>query len=350
MHGHYYGTPARALERRRSPVGSMCSLTSTLTAPVSSASDTGGGLGVHHGPFDGGARGAPPGAKKRGPGEIHGACPGPRGDRRVAPLRLSNHQPGREGGRGPARHHHRGGALSHEPVHALRFPDVEVPSDAFPSLEQSLDKVSNRYLLVVLAAKRARQLNRGAARPRSTASTRSRRAWPWKRSPTPRSAIAFAKKTPQGVAQGRRASHELGGQHIILGVTGSIAAYKAVLAPARAHARGRGGDGGESGTREQFVGSPHLPDAVGSARALGLFDPQSGTRWSTGPRRAGAGFVVAPATANTSAKAAHGIADDFLTTLLLAARCPILIAPAMDGGMWDHAAVRRTWRRCASAG
>jgi len=51
-------------------------------------------------------------------------------------------------------------------------------------------------------------------------------------------------------------------------------------------------------------------------------------------------FVVAPATANVLAKAAHGIADDFLTTLLLAARCPVLMAPAMDGGMWEHAAVQ----------
>ena len=48
---------------------------------------------------------------------------------------------------------------------------------------------------------------------------------------------------------------------------------------------------------------------------------------------------MAPATANLLAKAAHGIADDFLTTLLLAARCPVLIAPAMDGGMWEHPAV-----------
>jgi phosphopantothenoylcysteine decarboxylase/phosphopantothenate--cysteine ligase len=48
---------------------------------------------------------------------------------------------------------------------------------------------------------------------------------------------------------------------------------------------------------------------------------------------------VAPATANLLAKAAHGVADDFLTTLLLAARCPVLMAPAMDGGMWEHPAV-----------
>ena len=50
-------------------------------------------------------------------------------------------------------------------------------------------------------------------------------------------------------------------------------------------------------------------------------------------------LVVAPATANLLAKAAHGIADDFLTTVLLAARGPVLMVPAMDGGMWDHAAV-----------
>jgi phosphopantothenoylcysteine decarboxylase/phosphopantothenate--cysteine ligase len=52
-----------------------------------------------------------------------------------------------------------------------------------------------------------------------------------------------------------------------------------------------------------------------------------------------AAVVVAPATANLLAKAAHGIADDFLTTVLLAARCPVVVAPAMDGGMWQHPAV-----------
>jgi phosphopantothenoylcysteine decarboxylase/phosphopantothenate--cysteine ligase len=71
-----------------------------------------------------------------------------------------------------------------------------------------------------------------------------------------------------------------------------------------------------------------------------LFDPQSGeaVEHVALAERADA-TVVAPATANLLAKAAHGIADDFLTTLLLAARGPVLMAPAMDGGMWDHAAV-----------
>jgi phosphopantothenoylcysteine decarboxylase/phosphopantothenate--cysteine ligase len=50
--------------------------------------------------------------------------------------------------------------------------------------------------------------------------------------------------------------------------------------------------------------------------------------------------VVAPATAHALARAALGLADDFLGTLLLAVRGPVLFAPAMDGGMWDHPAVR----------
>ena len=51
-------------------------------------------------------------------------------------------------------------------------------------------------------------------------------------------------------------------------------------------------------------------------------------------------MLVAPATAHALARAALGLADDFLGTLLLAARGPVLFAPAMDGGMWEHPAVQ----------
>ena len=51
-------------------------------------------------------------------------------------------------------------------------------------------------------------------------------------------------------------------------------------------------------------------------------------------------MVVAPATADLLARAAHGLADDLLTTTLLAARCPVLLAPAMHTEMWDHPATR----------
>jgi len=51
-------------------------------------------------------------------------------------------------------------------------------------------------------------------------------------------------------------------------------------------------------------------------------------------------LVVAPATANILAKFAHGIADDFLTTMYLATRAPVLVAPAMNVNMWDHPATQ----------
>jgi phosphopantothenoylcysteine decarboxylase/phosphopantothenate--cysteine ligase len=53
------------------------------------------------------------------------------------------------------------------------------------------------------------------------------------------------------------------------------------------------------------------------------------------------GFVVAPATANVLAKMAHGIADDFLTTLCLATKAPLIVAPAMNVNMWEHPATRQ---------
>ncbi|MFZ0961530.1 MAG: bifunctional phosphopantothenoylcysteine decarboxylase/phosphopantothenate--cysteine ligase CoaBC [Terriglobia bacterium] len=53
-----------------------------------------------------------------------------------------------------------------------------------------------------------------------------------------------------------------------------------------------------------------------------------------------AAFVVAPATANVLAKMAHGIADDFLTTLCLATKAPLIVAPAMNVNMWEHPATR----------
>jgi phosphopantothenoylcysteine decarboxylase/phosphopantothenate--cysteine ligase len=55
-------------------------------------------------------------------------------------------------------------------------------------------------------------------------------------------------------------------------------------------------------------------------------------------------FLVAPATANLLAKVAHGIADDLLSTALLATRSPVLVAPAMNVAMWEHAAVRENLR------
>lgn len=133
----------------------------------------------------------------------------------------------------------------------------------------------------------------------------------------------------------------LAGKHILLGVTGSIAAYKAVLLLRELTARGAQVSVVMSANAEHFVGPLTFRTLSGRPVLSNLFDPQSDAAVEhVALAEAAHLFVVAPATANLLAKAAHGIADDFLTTLLLAARCPVLMAPAMDGGMWEHAAVQ----------
>ena len=133
----------------------------------------------------------------------------------------------------------------------------------------------------------------------------------------------------------------LAGKEIVLGISGSIAAYKAVLLLRELTARGAEVSVVMTAGAEHFVGPLTFRTLSGRAVLSNIFDPQSdeAVEHVALAERAHA-FVVAPATANVLAKAAHGIADDFLTTLLLAARCPVLMAPAMDGGMWEHAAVQ----------
>jgi phosphopantothenoylcysteine decarboxylase/phosphopantothenate--cysteine ligase len=132
----------------------------------------------------------------------------------------------------------------------------------------------------------------------------------------------------------------LDGREIVLGVTGSIAAFKAVLLLRELTAAGARVTVCLSANAKHFVGPLTFRTLSGRAVLDDLFDPQSdaAVEHVAVAERAHA-MVIAPATANLVAKAAHGLADDALTTLLLAARCPVLIAPAMDGGMWDHPAV-----------
>jgi phosphopantothenoylcysteine decarboxylase / phosphopantothenate---cysteine ligase len=132
----------------------------------------------------------------------------------------------------------------------------------------------------------------------------------------------------------------LDGRGLVLGVTGSIAAYKAVLLLRELTSLGAAVTVCLSEHARHFIGPLTFRTLSGRPVLGDLFDPQSpdAVEHVALAERAAA-IIVAPATANLLAKAAHGIADDFLTTLLLAARCPVLLAPAMDGGMWDHAAV-----------
>jgi phosphopantothenoylcysteine decarboxylase/phosphopantothenate--cysteine ligase len=133
----------------------------------------------------------------------------------------------------------------------------------------------------------------------------------------------------------------LGGKELILGVTGSIAAYKAVYLLRELTRLGAGVTVVLTEAGAGFVGPLTWRTLSGRPVLTDLFDPRSAAAVEhvALAERADA-LVVAPATANVLAKAAHGIADDFLTTLLLACRGPVLMVPAMDGGMWEHPAVQ----------
>ena len=135
-------------------------------------------------------------------------------------------------------------------------------------------------------------------------------------------------------------SSTLDGRELILGVTGSIAAYKAVYLLRELTRRGARVTVCLSEHAREFVGPLTFRTLSGRPVLTTLFDPQSDAAVEhVALAEQAAAVVVAPATANLLAKAAHGIADDFLTTVLLAARCPVIVAPAMDGGMWQHPAV-----------
>ena len=129
------------------------------------------------------------------------------------------------------------------------------------------------------------------------------------------------------------------GKKIVLGVTGSIAAYKAVNLLRRLIEEGADVRVVMTESAARFVGPVTFSVLSRHEVASDLFGAGDEMLHLTLPEEADA-IVIAPATANTMAKCALGLADDLLSTMVLAARCPILLAPAMDGGMWDHAAVQ----------
>jgi len=131
----------------------------------------------------------------------------------------------------------------------------------------------------------------------------------------------------------------LAGSELILGVTGSIAAYKAAYLLRELRRAGALVTVVTTAHAERFVGALTWRTLSGRPVLSDLFDPRSeeAVEHVALAERAHA-VIVAPATANILAKAAHGLADDFLSTLLLAARGPVLMVPAMDGGMWSHPA------------
>jgi phosphopantothenoylcysteine decarboxylase/phosphopantothenate--cysteine ligase len=125
---------------------------------------------------------------------------------------------------------------------------------------------------------------------------------------------------------------------VLLGVSGGIAAYKA--AELVRLFRQRGDEVRVVMTRHarRFVTPLTFASLSGEPVLTSLFGPQPAAIEHIAVAQEASIAVVAPATANTLARMAHGVADDYLTTLLLATPAPVLVAPAMNVQMWRHAA------------
>jgi phosphopantothenoylcysteine decarboxylase/phosphopantothenate--cysteine ligase len=145
---------------------------------------------------------------------------------------------------------------------------------------------------------------------------------------------------------------DLSGQRLLLGVTGSIAAYKAaplvrLLKTAGAEVRVLMTD-----SAEEFVTPLTLGTLSESEVLSDIFPENEAGSWT---KHVTLGewadlFVVAPATAQTVAKLAHGFCDSMLTATALSARCPLLVCPAMDREMYRHPTVQDNLERLDEIG
>ena len=131
----------------------------------------------------------------------------------------------------------------------------------------------------------------------------------------------------------------LTGRRVVLGVTGSIAAYKAAHLTSQLRKKGAEvfpilTEGGA-----KFITALTLQTLARQSVSEDLWSEAQG--WQPGhvdlADRADL-LLVAPCTADVLAQFAHGLAPDFLSSLYLVARCPVLLAPAMNGKMWSHPA------------
>jgi phosphopantothenoylcysteine decarboxylase/phosphopantothenate--cysteine ligase len=138
---------------------------------------------------------------------------------------------------------------------------------------------------------------------------------------------------------------------IVLGVTGSIAAYKAADLTSRLVKRGYDLRVVMTRNAAEFVTPLTFQTLSRNPVTLSVFDEKES--WHPGhidlADRASL-LLVAPATANVIAKLACGIADDALTSIALATAAPVLIAPAMNGKMWLHPATQENVARLRARG
>lgn len=151
---------------------------------------------------------------------------------------------------------------------------------------------------------------------------------------------------------------------VLLGITGGVAAYKTPELVRALAARGARVSVLLTRTARRFVTIDALRAVTHGPVLSGLFerDALGSGPWFEGAPPSPLGMahigmareadlvLVAPATANLIGKAAHGLADDLLSTALLATRAPLLLAPAMNTAMWEHPAVRENVRILTARG
>ena len=133
----------------------------------------------------------------------------------------------------------------------------------------------------------------------------------------------------------------LANKHVVLGVTGSIACYKALDLASKLVQAGALVDIIMSYGATQFVTPLAFRSITHGTVVIDSFDPESeySVEHVALAQQADV-IVVAPATVHCIAKLALGLADDPLTTTIVAAKCPLVVAPAMDGNMYDHPATQ----------
>lgn len=143
----------------------------------------------------------------------------------------------------------------------------------------------------------------------------------------------------------------LQGRRILLGITGSIAAYKAAQLCRTLVTSGAEVRVVMTPLAKQFITPLTMATLSKNPILVDFFDPENGA-WNS---HVSLGewadcYLIAPATANTLAKMACGIADNLLLTTYLSARCPVVVAPAMDLDMYAHTATQQNLRTLAEQG
>ncbi len=135
---------------------------------------------------------------------------------------------------------------------------------------------------------------------------------------------------------------DLAGYEVVVGVTGGIAAYKVCEVVSRLVQRGVGVTVAMTRSARRFVGPTTFQALTGRRVLTSMWSgDQPGDVQHITLTDAADLMLIAPATANLLAKVAAGIADDLVTTLIVCAASPIMLAPAMNARMWTNPIVQR---------